>query len=884
MNVASLGIKIDSSDARRASTELDKLTGAGRGAERAVERIGSAGRAAADGLNNVERAAASLNRATKAMSRLVPALGLAEVARQAIQASDAYSGMTARLSLVTDGAGQLALVQKELYDLAQETRAPLGETVDLYSRMARATKDSGVSARDLLKVTEIVNKSLIVSGTTTAQASGALLQLSQGFSAGVIRGEEFNSVLEGAPRIMQAIADGLGKTVGELRVFASEGKLTADVAIGALLSQQGKLNEEFARMPATVGQGLQQVSNAFLALIGQIDKASGATTGLAHALQGLSKFVADPDDFFNDLFPEARLKIFEATIGSIQGRLAELRAQKDENLLPRVLGVGKTLIQDIKEAESALARVIERRDRLARKIGGEADTKGADPLAEGDEQAKRRAAAQRASSVWDGLAKKYQTAAEKHAEVAKQIRETGLAAGKSEAEINKLIAAAAPKAGIGKAAADAVRLRKADLARDLADIQRALRGMSADYRNTESLLEASRAAGLISEREYFDERIRLLNLTSEVEEQALQKEINRRRQEKLTGSEQVENLRHIADAEAELGRRRDDTSAQEKVLLIQQGAALKRNDLAYQQASASAQEYYDILVQGQQRELSAMGAGDQERRRLAGLEQIEDRYQQQLFDLSRTRLAAQTDDQRKQIDDQVALVRSFRDRALSTYDEYWSSVLEKQQDASIGLKEAVSNYLDEANNAALQTQQAFEGAFRGLEDLFVEVVRTGKLNFKSLADSIIADVARMMGRQGMSQLLGMMVGAGGASGPQELGLWTTGLANAKGNAFAPSGLVRFEKGGVVATPTLFRFANGAGFSPGLMGEAGPEAIMPLKRGRDGKLGVQGAGSTVTVTNHIAVGSNDPNEVRRAMKASQQATVAQISDMLVRGQL
>lgn len=883
MNVASLGIKIDSSDARRASTELDKLTGAGRGAERAVERIGDAGRTAADGLNSTERAAASLNRATKALSRLVPALGLAEVARQAIQASDAYSGMTARLSLVTDGAGQLALVQKELYDLAQETRAPLGETVDLYSRMARATKDSGVSARDLLKVTEIVNKSLIVSGTTTAQASGALLQLSQGFSAGVIRGEEFNSVLEGAPRIMQAIADGLGKTVGELRAFASEGKLTADVAIGALLSQQGKLNDEFARMPATVDQGFQQVGNAVMVLIGNLNKATGATSKLAAGLTAIAKVIEDPGLAVTKLAPDSRIEGMGRSIDRLRQRIADLqeqasRAPKDGN----ELGFGFSFKQRIDQATASMEKLIEQRDKLQRQLSGLPEPN--DVLGQGDDEAKQAAAVRRASAAWVDLASKYQTAAEKHAEVAKQIRETGLAAGKSEAEINKLIAAAAPKAGIGKAATEAVRLRKAELASDMADIERSLLAMTSFYRNAESLLEANRAAGLVSEQEYYDERIRLLNASAAAEDDALLRRIEGLKQQKLSGDELVQNLRQIADAEAELSRKRDDAAAQEGVLRIQQGAALNRNAVAYEQASASAQEYYDSLVRGQQRELAAMGSGDQERRRLAGLEQIEDRYQQQLFDLSRTRLAAQTDDQRKQIDDQVALVRSFRDRALSTYDEYWSSVLEKQQDASIGLKESVSNYLNEANNAALQTQQAFEGAFRGLEDLFVEFVRTGKLNFKSLADSIIADVARMMARQGLSQLLGMLVGAGGASGPQELGLWTAGLANAKGNAFGPSGLVRFEKGGVVATPTLFRFANGAGFSPGLMGEAGPEAIMPLKRGRDGKLGVQGAGSTVTVTNHIAVGSNDPSEIRRAMKASQEATVAQISDMLVRGQL
>ena len=148
--------------------------------------------------------------------------------------------------------------------------------------------------------------------------------------------------------------------------------------------------------------------------------------------------------------------------------------------------------------------------------------------------------------------------------------------------------------------------------------------------------------------------------------------------------------------------------------------------------------------------------------------------------------------------------------------------------------ESLKQYYDNLKNFGAQVADSVKGAFQGLEDQLTNFVTTGKANFTDLANSIIADIARIAIRQAIIKpLVGGVLDIFGIKG------------SAMGNVFAQNGIQPFARGGIIDKPTLFPFANGTG----LMGEAGPEAIMPLRRGRDGRLGVQsadGGGINVTV--------------------------------------
>lgn len=184
--------------------------------------------------------------------------------REVIRAADEYATLSARVKLATESQDEFNVAQAALFDISQNTRAELGATVALYSKVAGTLRNIGAEQTESLGFVESVNKALALSGTVGAQASGVILQLSQGLGAGAVRGDEFNSVMEGAPRLMQAFADGMGVPIGKLREMAEAGELTTERLFKALASQRAKLAQEYAAFPETVAGAMQRIQNAFI--------------------------------------------------------------------------------------------------------------------------------------------------------------------------------------------------------------------------------------------------------------------------------------------------------------------------------------------------------------------------------------------------------------------------------------------------------------------------------------------------------------------------------------------------------------------------------------------------------------------------------------------
>ena len=173
------------------------------------------------------------------------------------------------------------------------------------------------------------------------------------------------------------------------------------------------------------------------------------------------------------------------------------------------------------------------------------------------------------------------------------------------------------------------------------------------------------------------------------------------------------------------------------------------------------------------------------------------------------------------------------------------------------IKAGAKSYLESIKNVSQQIQDATVNAFKGMEDALVNFVTTGKLNFADFARSIIADITRIAIRQAIiTPILGAIFpGLGSTSTSAGTGEVTMASFNAKGNVY-DKGLKKFAKGGIVRQPTLFAYGSGGFGNFGLMGEAGAEAILPLKRGRSGNLGVEASGSaTNIVVNVDASGSS-----------------------------
>ncbi|MFI8479638.1 tape measure protein [Pseudomonas sp. NPDC078700] len=220
-------------------------------------------------------------------------IGAAYVTVRTIQSiteqADAYNLMNARLKLATESEYEFNIAQAELQRIAKDTKAPIESLITLYTRISRPLKEAGRSQEDILSVTEAVSKSFRISGASAEEAQNGVIQFAQALGAGALRGDEFNSVAEQAPRLMQALADSIGVPVGALKDMAAQGELTASVVTDALVSQLETLRTEAETLPDTVGGALIALSDQLTRAVGQTDM-----NPLIDAIDELAETLSDP--------------------------------------------------------------------------------------------------------------------------------------------------------------------------------------------------------------------------------------------------------------------------------------------------------------------------------------------------------------------------------------------------------------------------------------------------------------------------------------------------------------------------------------------------------------------------------------------------------------
>ena len=266
-------------------------------AERSLGGFGSSAKTAGDkaaaGMAEVKAGMNAFgDQVAKAKTQLLAFLTInwaAGKVQEIVQIADAWNMMSARLKLATAGQREYTVAQKELFAIAQRIGVPIQETATLYGKLQQAVRMLGGEQKDALSLTESISQALRISGASATEAQSSLLQFGQALASGVLRGEEFNSVVENSPRLAKALADGLNVPIGRLRKLAEEGRLTADVVVNALMSQKDKLAAEYAQLPMTVSQAFTRLSNAFGQWISKLDESTGFTKKLAEALTWLSE-------------------------------------------------------------------------------------------------------------------------------------------------------------------------------------------------------------------------------------------------------------------------------------------------------------------------------------------------------------------------------------------------------------------------------------------------------------------------------------------------------------------------------------------------------------------------------------------------------------------
>lgn len=178
---------------------------------------------------------------------------------------------------------------QKLVDVANGTRAGLDATVDLYARIERSTRDRALGEERLLGLTTAVQQAVKLSYTDASSAAGAIFQFGQALASGRLSGDELNSVLEGTPRLAEAIANGMGKTTSELKALGKQGKLTTSEIIAALEKEAPRLAEEFAQMPVTIGDAFTVARNNVLKFVSDMNEGSGAAQAFATFLMDMAR-------------------------------------------------------------------------------------------------------------------------------------------------------------------------------------------------------------------------------------------------------------------------------------------------------------------------------------------------------------------------------------------------------------------------------------------------------------------------------------------------------------------------------------------------------------------------------------------------------------------
>lgn len=293
---------------------------------------------------------------------LTLAIGGASVSAIVDQA-EAYTTVANRLKLVTSSSKEFTEAQSAVFSIAQKSGQPLGATAELYQRIATNQKELKLSGQGVAGIVETISKTLVISGASASSADAALVQLGQAFASGTLRGEELNSVLEQAPALAQAIAKGMGKTVGELRNLGTEGKLTSAAVVAALQAQAAAVDGLFNQMQSTIGTALTRIQTSFTRIIGETDKLSGTSVSLAGAVNQASRALDQikvPEAFavisqHAETLSTVLNVVLYAALGKVAAGLAQWTAASGASVIASqkaLSAAAKTAQQDLLSAEA----------------------------------------------------------------------------------------------------------------------------------------------------------------------------------------------------------------------------------------------------------------------------------------------------------------------------------------------------------------------------------------------------------------------------------------------------------------------------------------------------------------------------------------------------
>lgn len=284
--VIAIGFKVNNSNVKQVEQTTKKV-------KTGLERVG----------DSADKAGGKVDGLLSKLSGLAMFAGVSLTLGSIVKTIDEWKVIEGQVNNVTKSQQESKAVQKEIYNIASRTRQQYGSTAELFTSVARNAQELKKSTKDILLFTEDVSNAMLLGGGDASSQQAALVQLGQALGSGTLRGDELNSIMEQAPRLAKAIADGMGTTIGQLRQMGSEGKLTAQDVFNAIRGQSDRLKMELGKMPWTIGQASNKMQNAIGKFFKEFEDKTGIIDSMAKSIAKFADYVEkiNLDNFISGL-------------------------------------------------------------------------------------------------------------------------------------------------------------------------------------------------------------------------------------------------------------------------------------------------------------------------------------------------------------------------------------------------------------------------------------------------------------------------------------------------------------------------------------------------------------------------------------------------------
>ena len=229
--------------------------------EEAGQETEKAGKAQEKYNEQIKKGSSAAGDVLKTIRRIGTALGVAKLTKDFLDFSDTQTQITARLNLMNDGLQTTEQLSELIYQSALRSKSSYSDTADAVGKMGLNAKNAFSSNQELIAFTEQVNKQFKIGGASAQEQTNAMVQLTQAMAAGVLRGQDLNSILAAAPGIARTIEESMGWASGSIKQYAEDGKVTAQVVKNALLDMAEQTNQKFESIPMTLSDAMTQGQN-----------------------------------------------------------------------------------------------------------------------------------------------------------------------------------------------------------------------------------------------------------------------------------------------------------------------------------------------------------------------------------------------------------------------------------------------------------------------------------------------------------------------------------------------------------------------------------------------------------------------------------------------